>query len=206
MRSVKIHKRAQAIFYDDNHMNFVGVNPRGTVPSIRTVHCIEPLTLEQLEEAAAMARSTSTFAAETVADVAPDPSPPAPTLFFFFDFDDTLSLRNGIEAEVASDAMLSQLFGDQARQMALATLLGMLLAEGRCFVLTANHGYTVVAGLLNLLLARCRAPAAATSAPHGTPTYFVLNETIQFTPTGCKVRAIQKVVEARGFRLAASFG
>ena len=148
-----IHPRACAIIYDDNMMNFAGIVPRGKVPNIRAVHCLQPLTVAQLEEALALHQEEQEALAMQQ-DSAEDPVPP-PNLFFFFDFDDTLSLCSGIDLSVNAndcDATLARLFGDDARQAALVKLLSALLLQERIFVLTANRGYQMGAHLLNLLL------------------------------------------------------
>lgn len=192
--------RAQAVIYDDNMMNLAGVVPRGKIPPIRTVHCTQPLTVAQLEEALAM--SIDAAAAAEIVDDGDEQAPPA--LFLFFDFDMTLSLQSGVETSVSSDpadqaGILVRLFGTEARQAALARLLAHLLAKGRCYILTANNGYVMVAHLLNLLLVR--------AAHHGfVPTMgFVPDQTVHLTPTGSKIRAITRLLEARGFRLAAVY-
>ena len=176
--------RAQAIFYDDNYANFVGNNPRGKVPAIRTVHCLVPLTTTQLREAAAMRDAVSEA---------------APTLFWFFDFDETISLENGLEVKSTAtwDVLLSELFGDEERQEALRSLLRPLLEAQLCYVLTANTGYAVIARILNALLARGGEPPSRA---------FACDETVKFTPAGTKIRAIWSIVGARGFSLVSTFG
>ena len=191
--------RAQAILYDDNMMNFAGIVPRGKVPPIQAVHCPEPLTIAQLEEALAHCTSTDAQAAAIASDDQCS-SPPPPSLFYFFDFDDTLSLCNGVDLAIDfadCDAILARLFGDDARQSALVALLSALLQRERCFVLTANRGYTMVAHLLNLLLSSRGVPVLEACGP----ARFVPDQTVQFTPTGTKIRAATRLVEARGFRL-----
>ena len=64
---------AQAIFYDDNPDNFRGISIRGKYPSIRPVHCLEPVTCAQLQQAIGL-----------VVSAASDPPNSRPTLFFFF--------------------------------------------------------------------------------------------------------------------------
>lgn len=180
--------RAQALFYDDNLINFEGNNTRGKVPAIRTVHCPEPLTLEQLEKALEM----------SAGDDPPDGA--APQLFYFFDFDDTLSLQSGVDPihSASIDRTLVEIFGDAERRRALCTLLGSLLQTQRCFILTANQGYAAIAQLLNMLLARGASDGS-------TPPRFVLDQTVRYTPTGTKIRAITKIVEGQGLTLAPSF-
>jgi hypothetical protein len=150
------------------------------------------------EEQEALAMQPDAAALET----ADDPVPP-PNLFFFFDFDDTLSLCGGIDLSVNAndcDATLARLFGDDARQAALVKLLSALLLQERCFVLTANRGYQMAAHLLNLLLGMRGA-----SHVGGRHVHFVADQTVHFTPTGTKVRAVTRLLEARGFRLVAQF-
>ena len=201
-----MHPRARAILYDDNMMNFAGIVPRGKVPTIRAVHCLEPLTVAQLEEALALHQEEQEALAmqpdAAALETADDPVPP-PNLFFFFDFDDTLSLCGGIDLSVNAndcDATLARLFGDDARQAALVNLLSALLLQERCFVLTANRGYQMAAHLLNLLLGMRGA-----SHVGGRHVHFVADQTVHFTPTGTKVRAVTRLLEARGFRLVAQF-
>ena len=196
-----IHPRACAIIYDDNMMNFAGIVPRGKVPNIRAVHCLQPLTVAQLEEALALHQEEQEALAMQQ-DSAEDPVPP-PNLFFFFDFDDTLSLCSGIDLSVNAndcDATLARLFGDDARQAALVKLLSALLLQERIFVLTANRGYQMGAHLLNLLLG-----TRGASHVGGRHVHFVADQTVHFTPTGTKVRAVTRLLEARGFRLVAQF-
>jgi len=181
--------RAQALFYDDNLINFEGNNTRGKVPAIRTVHCPEPLTLVQLESALEMSAGGDTH------DGA------APQLFYFFDFDDTLSLQSGVDpihSSASIDRTLVEIFGDAERRRVLCALLGSLLQTQRCFILTANQGYAAIAQLLNMLLAR----GASDSS---TPPRFVVDQTVRYTPTGTKIRAITKIVEGQGLTLAPSF-
>ena len=196
-----IHPRACAIIYDDNMMNFAGIVPRGKAPKIRAVHCLQPLTVAQLEEALALHQEEQEALAMQQ-DSAEDPVPP-PNLFFFFDFDDTLSLCSGIDLSVNAndcDATLARLFGDDARQAALVKLLSALLLQERIFVLTANRGYQMGAHLLNLLLG-----TRGASHVGGRHVHFVADQTVHFTPTGTKVRAVTRLLEARGFRLVAQF-
>ena len=78
-------------------------------------------------------------------------------------------------------------------------LAPLCLAE-RCFVLTANRGYQMGAHLLNLLLG-----TRGASHVGGRHVHFVADQTVHFTPTGTKVRAVTRLLEARGFRLVAQF-
>ena len=187
--------RAQAIFYDDNMVNFAGNVERGKVPAIRAVHCGEPLTTAQLRNALAVWH-------ESEAD------PSAPKLFFFFDFDGTLSLEQGLDDRLLKgvnsvDPVLATLFGDDERQEALRMLLRPLLEAGRCYVLTANIGFAAIAHLLNLLLARGK--GAVGSPPAKRSGMFAVEKTVRYVPSGQKIRAIGKIIDACGCKLVASF-
>ena len=81
---------AQAIFYDDNPDNFLGIVARGKHPAIRPVLCHEPVTNEQLQQAIDHVAAASS------------PSYTGVRLFFFFDFDLTLSLADGLEVCVCA--------------------------------------------------------------------------------------------------------
>ena len=67
-------------------------------------------------------------------------------------------------------------------------------------MLTANSGYVMIARLLNMLMAR--SSAAKGEAPIKT---FVVDQNIQYVPAGGKIRAIQKIVDAHGYRLVATY-
>ena len=173
--------RAQAIFYDDNRGNFAGVSTRGKVPSIRTVHCTEPLSIPQIEEALALAS-------------AEDVEENAPTLLFFFDFDLTLSLRDGLQAEGVPES-LGELFGSEERQQRLRVLLSSLMQQKRCYILTANSGYVTITSVLNELIS---GPAGHVGA------WFKADETVRFVhhrDLGGKVKVLQHIVQGRGLNL-----
>jgi hypothetical protein len=175
---------ARAVFYDDNQINFEGIDPRGKVPAIRAVHCRVPLSITQMEGCIA-AHDNS------IAD--------QPKLFVFFDFDGTLSLHAGVTEErwkhfSKYEDVFSDLFGDELRQIALRRILDRLLTSGSCYVLTANPGYVAIAQVLNKFLER-----------GGSSERFLVDETMRYTPSGSKVRAIHKIVEQTlGYRLVAS--
>ena len=185
-------KRASAIFFDDSYANFTGVSTISATPDktppIRTVHCPEPLTCAQMDHARMLVNS----AVES-----------GEKLFFFFDFDGTLSLkRQSAPASGANDSsgvaslhqLLHGVFGEEERQHQLATLLATLLAAEQCYVLTANQNYRSIAKLLNLLLDR---------GGH-VPARFTADSTILYTPTGTKVNTIRSLVAARGYKLVTS--
>lgn len=128
---------ARAFFYDDSPINFQGADPRFCT----TVHCKVPLTVQQMSAA---------LEASGEAD--------KPFLFFFFDFDRTLSLLPGLpalDADSTVDGVLALIFGDVERQQRMREMLGALLEAQACYVLTANQGYEVRAR------ARSDEPAAA---------------------------------------------
>jgi hypothetical protein len=182
--------RAQAIFYDDNMVNFYGVVERGRVPAIRAMFCEKPITTAQLRDALAVWQAS-------VAD------PSAPRLYFFFDFDGTLSLEQGLDDRLIKgvksvDPALATLFGDKERQEAIRKLLRPLLEADRCYVLTANIGFAAIALLLNLLLSRGPNPAKTTGL-------FAVEKTVRYVPSGQKIRAIGKIVEDCGCKLVPTF-
>lgn len=173
-------------------INFAGNVERGRIPAIRAVHCREPLSTAQLNEALALWR-------ESLDDLG------RPRLFFFFDFDGTLSLQQGLEQRFVQgassvDPVLATLFGDEARQAALRALMQPLLEARRCFVLTANSGYAAIAHLLNLLLARGMDPNIA--APR---VLFAVDKSVLYVPSGQKISRINRIVDASGCKLMASF-
>lgn len=172
---------AQAVFYDDSPVNFMGSDPR----FIHTIHCKTPITVQQLKEARNMYR------------------PGGKPTFFFFDFDNTLSVQAGLDPDLwngveSFDEVLAHLFGDEERQLALSVALGDLLRAGVCYVLTANQGYNVIAWLLNKLLEK-----RGSGGGGGDAASFVTNGTVLYAQSGSKIRRIQKVVQARGHTFAA---
>ena len=106
-----------------------------------------------------------------------------------------MDIKQGVNP-LSADAIFAELFGDQERQRALSELLSSLLQSHRAFVLTANSGYVMIARLLNMLLLR--------SGAAGT-MQFVVDQNIQYVPAGGKIRAIQKIVDAHGYRLVATY-
>ena len=141
-------RRANALFYDDNAENLKGANPRGKHPSVLVKHCKEPLSVADIS------RVQQVFEQKAIAS-AEDGSTPVP--FFFFDFDGTLTLRDGL-LNLADDGQddLSVLFGTFERQRALQRLLSALLQAGQVYILTSNMAYTRATGVLNALLASGR--------------------------------------------------
>ena len=69
-------------------------------------------------------------------------------LFYFFDFDRTLSLQEGFEEETPLDAIV----GEPERRRLMRLLLGSRLAARRCWVLTANRAIERIAAYLNEVL------------------------------------------------------
>ena len=112
-------------------------------------------------------------------------------------FDGTLSLQQGLEINSDgknADAVFEELFGGDERQQALSALLSATLDSKRAYVLTANSGFAMVARLLNMLLARC-----------GYAGGFLVDKEVQYVPSGGKIRAIKKIVEAQGFKLTPTY-
>ena len=173
------------MFYDDSPVNFVGADPR----FIKTIHCRTPITVQQMQEARDMFRAAGKV-----------------RFFFFFDFDNTISLQSGLDPSqwsgaAAFDEVLVHLFGDQERQRALSVTLRELLRAEVCYVLTANQGYNIIAWLLNKLMERQQ--GGGPGAGDGGAS-FATDDTILYAPPGgSKIRRIQKVVEARGHTLVA---
>lgn len=125
--------------------------------------------------------------------------PYAPELFFFFDFDLTLSLQDGLGPEGTTED-LANLFGDEVRRRLLRALLGSLLKERRCYVLTANSGYVSITHILNQLLMS----GGDESGSH----YFVADDTVRFVhhrDAGGKIKVLQSIVQARGLTLVTLF-
>lgn len=140
-------RRANALFYDDNAENLKGANPRGKHPSVLVKHCKEPLSVDDIS------RVQQVFEQKAIAS-AEDGSTPVP--FFFFDFDGTLTLRDGLLNLAPGQDDLSVLFGTFERQRALQRLLSALLQAGQVYILTSNMAYTRAAQCLNALLATSR--------------------------------------------------
>ena len=140
-------RRANALFYDDNAENLKGANPRGKHPSVLVKHCKEPLSVADIS------RVQQVFEQKAIAS-AEDGSTPVP--FFFFDFDGTLTLRDGLLNLADGQDDLSVLFGTFERQRALQRLLSALLQAGQVYILTSNMAYTRATGVLNALLASGR--------------------------------------------------
>jgi hypothetical protein len=161
----------------------MGVSLRGKIPAIRCFLLLdEPMTTEQLEDALAM---------DEAAAAAPD----SPTLFFFFDFDRTLSLLDGLDMTET----LETLFGDEQRRESMRKLLKALLEAKRCYVLTANSGYRLISMWLNELLC-----VPVDSSPATYPQ-FVVDDTIRYVHAGGKIRVIKHIVHRRGFQLTTVF-
>lgn len=130
---------AQAIFYDDNPDNFRGITIRGKFPAIRPVHCPVPMTIQQFKQALGL------LAASRL-----DPPGSKPSLFFFFDFDSTLSEQDGLE--LSHCETVEELFGGAERRKLMATLLRTLLDLRRVYIVTANISIQRIADVLNELL------------------------------------------------------
>ena len=129
---------AQAIFYDDNPDNFRGITIRGKFPSIRPVHCPVPMTCAQLKQALGL-----------LAAARLEPPDAKPTLFFFFDFDSTLSEQDGLE--LSHSETIADLFGSAERRKLMSTLLRTLLDLRRVYIVTANISVQRIADVLNEL-------------------------------------------------------
>ena len=184
--------RATAVLFDDNYMNFPQVPT-----AVATVHCPQPLTVQQLQE----------LTCDTQQDA---------LQFCFFDFDDTLSLSGAmqkLQRGVTPDEAMASLFGDEARQQALYAALSTLLAGERCYVLTANHHYANIATLLNMLMRRKPGHQQSQTCSHdhvaneddvkSRVNFFAPDRTVLYTPTGTKIRIIQRIVQDRGYQLIA---
>ena len=114
---------------DDTAENFVGAGPKGKHPNIICARLQTPLTVAQLTQALDLYHRQE-------ASLQSDPSTPSP--FFFFDFDGTLTLADGLLQVDTGSGSLEQLFGNAERRRTLQLTLSTLLQAGRCYVLTAN--------------------------------------------------------------------
>jgi hypothetical protein len=123
--------RAYALRFeqDDCPDNFVGAGPKGKHPNIICARLQTPLTVAQLTQALELFHRQE-------ASLQSDPSTPSP--FFFFDFDGTLTLADGLLQVESGSGSLDQLFGNAERRRTLQLTLSTLLQAGRCYVLTAN--------------------------------------------------------------------
>jgi len=170
--------RANALFYDDDPTNFRGANARGRHPAVHTMLLQQALTADQLRKAL-----EAFHAASANAD--------GPTPFFFFDFDGTLTLRDGLLSLDGKDD-LSAVFGSADRRRALQVTLGTLLAAGRCYILTANMAHQRVADILNGLLGSSNSNISAR---------FVADDTVRFAPAGTKLEQLEAIIKQQGFAL-----
>ena len=171
--------RAHALFYDDTAENFAGSGPRGKYPHIICQRLTSPLTVMQLTQALGL------FEQRT------DPLP-----FFFFDFDGTLTLADGLlQLEGGS---LERLFGGVERRKALQRLLVALLEARQVYVLTANPVLNRVADALNALLAQGGAKGKSVSGR------FQMEDTVRWVARGDKLRVIEAIVAERGYALVNS--
>lgn len=178
-------KRAHALFYDDTPENFAGAGPKGKHPNIICARLTTALTVVQLTQALELHHHQE-------ANLKTDPN--APTPFFFFDFDGTLSLADGLLQVESGSGSLDRLFGSAERRRTLQLTVGTLLQAGRCYVLTANGMVWRVAEALNALL-------ASGGAGRGFEARFVLEDTIRYTPAGTKLKTIEEIISSRGFVL-----
>ena len=177
----KLH-RAHAFFYDDCAENFQGAGPKGKYPQIICARLTAPLSVSQLNQTVDVYQKQAAAAQS-------DPSTPVP--FFFFDFDGTLSLADGL-LEVTGGS-LDRLFGNQERRRALQQALSTLLIAGQCYVITANGMPWRVAEALNALI-------LSGGAGRGTDeAKFVLEDTVRYCPPGTKLKAIEGILAAKGF-------
>ena len=170
---------AHALFYDDTPNNFAGSGPRGKYPHIICQRLTSPLTVVQLTQALGL------FEQHT------DPLP-----FFFFDFDGTLTLADGLlQLEGGS---LARLFGGVERRKALQRLLAALLAARQVYVLTANPVLNRVADALNALLTQDGAKGKTVNGR------FQMKDTVRWVAKGDKLRVIEVIVAERGYTLVSS--
>ena len=171
--------RAQALFYDDTAENFRGASPTGPHPNIVCARLKAPLSTEQLNAALNLFESRK------------DPLP-----FFFFDFDGTLSMADGRLQEKGGGGSLQQLFGSAERRRALQAIVSRFLVARQCYVLTANPWHGRVTEALNALL-------SSGGAGNGVATgaQFVADDSVRYTPAGTKLKAIEAIIESRGYRL-----
>ena len=127
---VRVRARVRPAFeQDDCPDNFVGAGPKGKHPNIICARLQTPLTVAQLTQALELFHRQE-------ASLQSDPSTPSP--FFFFDFDGTLTLADGLLQVESGSGSLDQLFGNAERRRTLQLTLSTLLQAGRCYVLTAN--------------------------------------------------------------------
>lgn len=171
--------RAHALFYDDTADNFSGSGPRGKHPLVICQRLTAPLTVQQLTQALAL------FEQRT------DPLP-----FFFFDFDGTLTLKDGLlQLEGGS---LDRLFGGVERRRALQRLLAALLERQQVYILTANPVLNRVADALNALIASGGAKGRSVGGR------FHMEDNVRWVARGDKLRALEAIVVERGYVLVGS--
>ena len=191
-------RRAQALFYDDTADNFKGSGPRGTYPHIICQQLHAPLTIAMMEQALGLFESRKD-----------DPLP-----FFFFDFDGTLTMADGLlQLEGGS---LERLFGKIERRRALQQLLAPLLESQQVYILTANPVIKRVEEALNALVnsnARPGGDPRAKGGPKPPPKQtalqqgnaggrrFAMQDTVRFVPKGTKLATIDAIIKERGFAL-----
>lgn len=172
--------RAHALFYDDTAENFRGATPSGPHPNVVCARLQKPLSTEQL------AAAHNLFESRT------DPMP-----FFFFDFDGTLSMADGLLQDKGGS--LQQLFGGTERRRALQLVVGKILAKKQCYVLTANPWHGRVTEALNALLSS-GGGGIPTSGGAAAPL-FTVDDTVRYTPAGTKLKEIEAIIASRGYRL-----
>ena len=177
-------RRAHALFYDDTAENVKGANPRGRHPAVHTMLLTASLTIQQLQTALDFFRQRSAVAAE-------DPAAAVP--FFFFDFDGTLSVGDGL-LNLGHNNM-ETLFGGVERRRILRATLGTMVMANQCYVLTANMAYQKVSEVLNELL------AAGGAGKGFDDARFAADDTVRFVPAGGKLRALEEIIAARNFVL-----
>ena len=177
--------RANAFFYDDTPANFQGAGPRGRHPAVECIRLSAPLSIEQLAHALGVFQRAE----------AAKPDMPVP--FFFFDFDGTLTLQDGL-LRVDGGGKIEALFGNYERRRTLQAVLGTLLQGGQCYVLTANAMTKRVEEALNALL-------ASGGAKPGMPcARFGVTSTVRYVPAGAKLKEIEAIVAERDFVLVPS--
>lgn len=182
-------RRALALFYDDNAANLKGAGPRGRHPHVLTKRLTSPLSMDDLSK-------VLTVYEQRAAALPADPSTAVP--LFFFDFDGTLTLKDGLLNLAGGHDNLTELFGSYERQRMLQRVLGTLLQTGQVYILTANMAHQRVEIVLNTLLAA----GGGGRAPAGSePARFLADDTVRFVPAGNKLKVLEEIVASRGFAL-----
>ena len=184
---------AIAIFYDDIPGNAPPDQRRG----------IRFLTASPGRPNPVDARTITTL--ETLASGLPelDKLPPR---YFFFDFDGTLQIPNGVPflfegSELPVSATLSRFDAATSescpgRRTRLAAVLHQLLRHGRVYVVTSNPAVGMVARMLNLLL---KVEAGAGAGAGADDARFVPGETVLCNAKLQKCDVIRSILRGRGY-------